>query len=131
MLSALWFIICCLLPNPGTTSAMPVAAPSIKSSYSELNGWGEIKDYLERSKLPTGTLIHDAPAEDPSRPLSRTEYIAWLRNKGVEVIENSDGSMTNAQTAPAGTARRTIADVVIARSASRDEAISLHAGASK
>ena len=39
-------------------------------------------------------MIHHAPAEDPRRPLSQTEYIAWLRNKGVEVIENSDGSMT-------------------------------------
>jgi hypothetical protein len=40
------------------------------------------------------TLIHAAPAEDPQRPLSRAKYIAWLRNKGVEVAENSDGSMT-------------------------------------
>jgi hypothetical protein len=70
------------------------AAPSIKSNYSERNGWGEIKGYLERSKLPAGAPIHDAPAEDPSRPLSRAEYIAWLRNKGVDVIENSDGSLT-------------------------------------
>ncbi len=36
----------------------------------------------------------DAPADDPSRPLSREEYIAWLRGKGVEVTENSDDSFT-------------------------------------
>jgi hypothetical protein len=70
------------------------AMPYIKSSYSERDGWGEITGYLERSELPAGTVIHHAPAEDPRRPLSKTEYIAWLRNKGVEVIENSDGSMT-------------------------------------
>jgi len=70
------------------------AAPYIKRSYSQRDGWGEISGYLKRSKLPAGTVIHAAPAEDPQRPLSTTEYIAWLRNKGVEVIENSDGSMT-------------------------------------
>ena len=70
------------------------AAPYIKSNYSERDGWGEISGYLERSELPAGTVTHHAPAEDPRRPLSQTEYIAWLRNKGVEVIENSDGSMT-------------------------------------
>ena len=70
------------------------AMPYIKSSYSERDGWGEITGYLKRSELPAGTVIHHAPAEDPRRPLSQTEYIAWLRNKGVEVTENSDGSMT-------------------------------------
>ena len=70
------------------------AMPYIKSSSSERYGWGEISGYLKRSELPAGAAIHRAPAEDPRRPLSKTEYIAWLRNKGVEVIENSDGSMT-------------------------------------
>jgi hypothetical protein len=27
-------------------------------------------------------------------PISRTEYIAWLRNKRMEVTENSDGSFS-------------------------------------
>ena len=70
------------------------AAPYVKSSYSQRNGWGELTGYLERSLLPDGVPIHDAPAEDPIRPLSREEYIAWLRNKGVEVTENADGSFT-------------------------------------
>jgi len=70
------------------------AAPYIKSSYAQRDGWGEISGYLKRSELPAGTVIHAAPAEDPQRPLGKAEYIAWLRNKGVEVIENSDGSMT-------------------------------------
>ena len=53
-------------------------------------GLDDHEGYAAR-KLPAGTLIHAAPAEDPQRPLSKTEHIAWLRNKGVEVIENSDG----------------------------------------
>jgi hypothetical protein len=69
-------------------------APYIKSSYEERNGWGEIKGYLERARLPPGTLIHPAPAEDPSKPMNREELIAYLRSKGLEVIENSDGSFT-------------------------------------
>ena len=70
------------------------AAPYIKRSYSQRDGWGEITGYLKRSALPAGTMIHRAPAEDPQRPLGKADHIAWLRNKGVEVIENSDGSMT-------------------------------------
>jgi hypothetical protein len=70
------------------------AAPHIKSSYDERNGWGEISGYLERSLLPAGTSTHRAPAEDPLKPMSPAEHIAWLRSKGVEVIENSDGSFT-------------------------------------
>ena len=70
------------------------AMPSIKDSYDERNGWGEITGYLKRAALPAGTPVADAPAEDPHRPLGRSEYIAWLRGKGVEVTENSDGSLT-------------------------------------
>jgi hypothetical protein len=70
------------------------AAPSIKSSYEERNGWHELTGYVERSLLPEGVAIHDAPAEDPIRPLNREEYIAWLRGKGMEVTQSSDGSFT-------------------------------------
>jgi hypothetical protein len=70
------------------------ATPYVKDSYEERDGWGEISGYLKRAALPAGTPVGDAPAEDPRRPLSREEYIAWLRGKGVEVTENSDGSLT-------------------------------------
>ena len=70
------------------------AMPYVKDSYEERNGWGEISGYLKRAALPAGTPVGNAPAEDPRRPLSREEYIAWLRGKGVEVTENSDGSLT-------------------------------------
>ena len=68
--------------------------PYIKDSYEERDGWGELNGYLERSKLPDGTPIHAAPAEDPSKPMSRDETIAWLRSKGMEVVENADGSFS-------------------------------------
>ncbi len=70
------------------------AMPSIKDSYEERNGWGEIGGYLKRAVLPAGMPVADAPAEDPRRPMSREDTIAWLRGKGVEVTENSDGSLT-------------------------------------
>ena len=69
------------------------AAPHVKCSYAELNGWGEIRGFLERSKLPKGTPIQDAPKEDPSRRLSQAEYVEWLQSKGMNVTENSDGSL--------------------------------------
>jgi hypothetical protein len=61
------------------------AAPSVKDSYAERNGWGEITGYLMRSRLPPGTLIQDAPEEDPRQLMSATELVEWLRNKGVRV----------------------------------------------
>jgi hypothetical protein len=70
------------------------AAPHIKSSYPERNGWGEISGYLERVLLPAGIPVGGIPAEDPLKPMSQAAHVAWLRRKGVEVIENRDGSFT-------------------------------------
>ena len=70
------------------------AAPYIKSRYDERNGWGDLTGYLERALLPDGLAVAAAPADDPMRPLNQEEYVAWLRRKGVEVVENSDGSLT-------------------------------------
>jgi hypothetical protein len=76
------------------------AAPNVKSDYDERNGWGELNGYLARSLLPEGVVIHDAPAEDPIRPMTREEFIAWLRNKGMVVTEKSDGSFTMSKPRP-------------------------------
>jgi hypothetical protein len=73
------------------------AAPNVKSDYDERNGWGDLNGYLMRSLLPEGVAIHDAPAEDPSRPMNREEFIAWLRNKGMVITEKSDGSFTTSK----------------------------------
>ena len=50
--------------------------PSIKDSYEERNGWGEISGYLKRAALPAGMPVGDAPAEDPRRPMSHEELAA-------------------------------------------------------
>jgi len=70
------------------------AAPYIKDSYAERNGWGELRGYLARSQLPDGIRTMDAPSDDPTRPMGRDEYIAFLRSKGMDVTENPDGSFT-------------------------------------
>jgi hypothetical protein len=67
------------------------AMPSIKDSYEERNGWGEIRGYLKRAALPAGMPVADAPAEDPSKPMSHEELIAWLRGKGVRVTGSGAG----------------------------------------
>jgi hypothetical protein len=69
------------------------AAPAIKRSYEDRNGWGEISGFLARSRLPEGTLIREAPADNPSRALNKAEYIAWLQGKGMTVTEKNDGSL--------------------------------------
>ena len=73
------------------------AAPYVKDSYEERNGWGELSGYLKRDALPAGTAVADAPLEDPRRPITREDFAAWLRSKGVDVTENDDGSMTVAR----------------------------------
>jgi hypothetical protein len=71
------------------------AAPYVKGTYAARNGWRELNGYLMRSKLPHGIQIHDAPAEDPTRALSTKEQqIEWYRSKGLEVVENGDGTFT-------------------------------------
>ena len=68
--------------------------PYVKRSYSQRNGWGEIAGFLKRSQLPSGIVIQAAPAENPSKPLTRSDQIQFLRAKGLVVTENPDGTFT-------------------------------------
>ena len=68
--------------------------PYVKGSYKQKNGWGEITGFMKRSKLPQGTQIAPAPHENPVKPLTREDQIRFLREKGMEIIENSNGSFT-------------------------------------
>jgi hypothetical protein len=68
--------------------------PYIKSSYQDKNGWGEIRGFLKRSELPSGTQVAPAPVEDPHKPLSQQDCIQFLRNKGLEVVEQSEHVLT-------------------------------------
>lgn len=66
------------------------AAPRVKDSYDDRNGWGEIKGYLHRTDLPAGMPVGDAPAEDPIKPMSIDEFIAWLEKKGVRATKSGE-----------------------------------------
>jgi hypothetical protein len=68
--------------------------PYVKDSYSQKNGWGDIKGFSNRSKLPEGVHVHPGPAEDPSKLLTMADQFKFLREKGWEVIENRDGTFT-------------------------------------
>jgi len=74
------------------------ARPYVKDSYLSKNGWGDIKGFLQRSKLPHDTDIHPAPSEGRPTPPSKEEQIQiarqLLRDKGWKLVENSDGTFT-------------------------------------
>jgi hypothetical protein len=67
--------------------------PYVKSRYSQRNGWGEISGFLKRARLPRGIVIESAPSENPSNPLTKLEQIQFMRDKGLVVTENPDGTM--------------------------------------
>jgi hypothetical protein len=68
--------------------------PYVKRRYSQRDGWGELAGFLKRSRLPSGIVIQAAPAENPSKPLTRSDQIQFLRDKGMVVTENPDGTFT-------------------------------------
>jgi len=71
--------------------------PYVKSAFDARDGWGSIKGFLQRSKLPFGLLVAPAPANNPHPPMSKADQIALMREKavqfGFEVIEKSDGTV--------------------------------------
>jgi hypothetical protein len=69
------------------------ARPYEKRSYSQKDGWGELAGFLKRSKLPPGSPVGPAPEQEPRMPLTKADHIQFLRAKGMEVVENSDGSV--------------------------------------
>lgn len=74
--------------------------PYVKGSYSQKNGWGEIAGFLKRSELPSEIAIQAAPSENPSKPLTRSDQIQFLRDKGLVVTEKPDGTFTAHKTKP-------------------------------
>ena len=75
-------------------SSMDGARPYMKSSYPQKNGWGKIEGFLRRSQLPREIEIHPMPAENPNKPLTKEQQMQLMRDKGFEVVENSDGSFS-------------------------------------
>jgi len=77
---------------------MDGARPYVKWRYGQKDGWGEIKGFLRRAKLPKRIAIVATPLDDPLSDLrGREEHIPFLRDKGFEVIESNDGSFTAAK----------------------------------
>jgi len=74
--------------------------PYVKRNYSQKNGWGEVAGFLRRSHLPNEIVIQVAPAENPSKPLTRSDQIQFLRDKGMVVTENPDGTFTVQKSKP-------------------------------
>jgi hypothetical protein len=68
--------------------------PYVKRNYSQKNGWGEAAGFLKRSHLPKEIAIQAAPAENPSKPLTRSDHLQFLRDKRMVVTENPDGTFT-------------------------------------
>ena len=71
------------------------ARPYFKGRYQQRDGWGALSGYMKRAKLRAGMTVRPAPLDDPSKPLSRDEYIEFLRAKGQEVTENADGTFVS------------------------------------
>ena len=46
-------------------SPLDGARPFIKARYQQRNGWGELRGFLSRTKLPPGLKINAAPRDRP------------------------------------------------------------------
>ncbi len=68
--------------------------PYVKGHYLQENGWGKIEGFLKRSELPREIEVGPPPAESPNKPLTKEQQIQFLRDKGWDASENSDGSIT-------------------------------------
>jgi hypothetical protein len=71
--------------------------PYVKRTFDARDGWGSVKGFLYRSKLPAGSFVAPAPANNPNPPMSKADHIAFLKEKaeqfGLEVIEKPDGTV--------------------------------------
>jgi hypothetical protein len=73
------------------------AQPYIKSSYDKKDGRGSIGGFCLRSKIPSNADILEAPLEDPSelsRKMFLEKQIKSAKEKGFEIVENTDGTIT-------------------------------------
>ena len=61
------------------------ARPYVKHNYEARNGWGDLAGFCLRTKLPEGTAVRSAPADNPSKPMSESELVAYLQRKGLRI----------------------------------------------
>ena len=73
------------------------SVPYIKDSYNQKNGWGSLRGYCHRSKIPSDIEILNAPLEDP-RKVSKDGFIEKLidsaAKNGFTVTDNKNGTLT-------------------------------------
>jgi hypothetical protein len=93
-------------------SPMDGARPYVKGNFNARDGSDSIKGYCHRSEVPSNIPIADAPANDPNPPLSKEEYIAWLKSQsdGFDVVEKSDGTVVMTRIKPAKSPLRRFAN---------------------
>jgi hypothetical protein len=73
------------------------ARPYIKSSFDTRDGWGSISGFCLRFNIPSNIEILEPPLEDPaeaSKKMLLAKQIMLAKEKGFEVIENADGTIT-------------------------------------
>jgi hypothetical protein len=69
--------------------------PYIKDDFEARDGWGSMKGFCRRSRIPHNLRIGPAPVDDPNTPTSKAKHIEWLKKTmvGFEMIERADGSV--------------------------------------
>jgi hypothetical protein len=69
--------------------------PHVKSTFEAQDGWGSVKGFLLRSKLPAGHVVAPAPANNPIPPIGKADQIALIKERadkdGFQSLEMSDG----------------------------------------
>lgn len=55
------------------------ARPYVKSAFDARDGWGSVRGFLHRSKLPDGLFVAPMPASDPNPPMSEEDPITFLK----------------------------------------------------
>jgi len=73
------------------------ARPYIKKSYDKKDGWGSVSGYCRRDAIPFGVEVNDAPLADPTEDDAKMfleKQIKFAKEKGFDVIENDDGTLT-------------------------------------
>ncbi len=68
--------------------------PYIKGSFEAEDGWGKRGGFCPRSKIPHSISTQDAPAQNPTKPLTKEGLMEFLREKGLAVTENADGTVS-------------------------------------
>ena len=70
--------------------------PAVKESYRSKNGWGSVRGFCRRDKIPSDIEILSAEPKSPSISLEKSlqKQLDEIKKLGFQVTENPDGSIT-------------------------------------